>query len=340
MNLESSIAASRLWFTSYVEAWNGFWFTPRPPHTLAILRIITGVMLLYSHLVLATDLSSFLGDQAWINNATARQLHDGAFGFADFGRSYLWYISDPLLLWMHHAITLLVTASLAIGFMTRIVAPAAVLLQLMYLHRLTGTLFGFDQIVTYSAMYLMLSPCGSCYSVDAWLRKRLADRRSRSRSLGWLFPDAAPSIAANIATRLLQLHLCVIYLFGGLAKARGESWWDGTAMWYSVANYEYQSIDITWIANYPRVFSALTHATLFWEIFYCALIWPRMTRPIVLALAVAVHGGIALFLGMITFGLMMIAANLIFLRPETWLRLVGRADAEQEIASGTLDEQA
>jgi hypothetical protein len=34
-------------------------------------------------------------------------------------------------------------------------------------------------------------------------------------------------------------------------------------------------------------------------------------------MAIAVHGGIALFLGMITFGLAMIFANLAFLKPET-----------------------
>jgi len=164
--------------------------------------------------------------------------------------------------------------------------------------------------------------------------------RLRSRPLRWLLPDATPSIAANIATRIFQLHLCIIYLFGGLAKARGVSWWDGTAMWYSVANYEYQSIDLTWIANYPRFFTAMTHVTLFWEIFYCALVWPRLTRPIALAIAVVVHGGIALFLGMITFGLMMIAANIVFLRPETLLRWVGRADPEAEIVLSRDPDQA
>ena len=107
-----------------------------------------------------------------INNQTARSLHDGAFGFADFGRSYLWYFSSPWLLWLHHLVTLLVTAAFAAGFMTRISAPAAWFLQLMYLHRLTGALFGFDQIVTYCAMYLMFTPCGSCYSVDAYLRRK------------------------------------------------------------------------------------------------------------------------------------------------------------------------
>ncbi len=53
-----------------------------------------------------------------------------------------------------------------------------------------------------------------CVSVGraSWLRI--------DSSLG-LLPEAVPSVSANIATRLLQLHLCVIYLFGGLAKARG-----------------------------------------------------------------------------------------------------------------------
>ena len=270
-------------------------------------------MLLYGHLILASQLMSFVGDTAWINNDTARQLHDGAFGITDAGRSYLWYISNPLLLWGHQALTIVVTVAFMIGLLTRITGPAAWFLQLMYIHRLTGALFGLDQIVTYSAMYLMFSPCGSVFSVDAWIRKKYADKITRNRWRTWIFPDARPSVTANIATRLLQLHVCVIYLFGGLAKARGDSWWDGTAVWYAVGNYEYQSVDMTWLAAYPRVVAALSNTTLFWEVFYCMLVWPRLTRPLVLGIAIAVHGGIAMFLGMATFGLMMVAANMIFI---------------------------
>ncbi len=336
MSMSLSPGAQQGVLRGYIDAWERFWFTPRLPHTLAVLRILTGAMLLYSHLVLATDLTAFLGDHAWINNETARQLHDGAFGFSDFGRSYLWYISSPWILWLHHVFTMLVTLCFAVGLFTRITAPLAWFLQLMYLHRMIGTLFGFDQIVTYSAMYLMLAPCGSCFSVDGWLRTKWSERRSQDRRLQWLLPDATPSVAANVATRLFQLHLCVIYMFGGLAKARGQSWWDGTALWYSVGNFEYQSLDMTWIANYPRLFTAMTHATLFWEIFYCALIWPRKTRPVMLAGAVAIHGGIALFLGMITFGVMMIAANLIFIRPEALMRI--RTPREATSESSDADE--
>ncbi|TWU41994.1 HTTM domain-containing protein [Novipirellula artificiosorum] len=326
----------RTWLRVGFTAWDRFWFSPRYPHVLGLLRICTGLMLLYSHLLLATELSSFLGEDAWINNTTAMQLHDGAFGVSDMGRSYLWHVSNPLLLWLHHALTLLVTGAFAAGLLTRITAPAAWFLQLMYLHRLTGTLFGLDQIITYLTMYLALTPSGSCFSVDAWLRHRLAGKCLTHRKLDWLFPEAVPSLAANLGTRLFQIHLCVIYFFGGLAKARGELWWDGTATWFAAANYEYQSMDMTWISRYPWLFSALTHITLFWEIMYFALVWPRLTRPIVLALAVAVHGGIAICLGMVTFGTMMIAANVIFVEPK-WL--LPKSDERGPDASGSRDSK-
>jgi Vitamin K-dependent gamma-carboxylase len=319
MKFSAPLREVHAWSSHAFDAWDGFWFTPRSSYVYSLLRIATGLFLLYSHFVLAADLSSFLGREAWINPELARSLHDGKFGESDWGRSYLWYIESNALLWLHHAFTLAVTAMFTVGLGTRITAPAAWLLQLMYIHRLTGALFGLDQIITYMVMYLSLTPCGSFLSVDAIIRKRLGAKLDSNRKLQWLFPDQSPSVATNVATRLLQIHLCVIYLFGGLAKARGESWWDGTAIWYAVGNHEYQSLDMTWLASYPRVFSLLTHITLFWEVSYCFIVWPKLLRPLTLAIAVAVHGGIALTLGMSTFGLAMICANMIFVDPE-WLR--------------------
>ena len=133
------------------------------------------------------------------------------------------------------------------------------------------------------------------------------------------------SVTANIAIRLIQVHMCVIYLFGGISKLSGNTWWNGTAAWYAIANYEYQSLDMLWLAYYPFVIALASHVTVFWETFYCVLIWPRLTRPIFLALAVAVHGGIALCLGMITFGLAMLIANLAFLPPEATQWMLSRA---------------
>ncbi|WP_417739183.1 HTTM domain-containing protein [Rosistilla oblonga] len=301
----------RRWIASYfaelTTLWDRFWFTPTAPHTLAAIRIAIGLMLLYTHLVLASQLLAFVGTDAWVTTDTVRQLHEN-----DYAWSYLWYVDSPAILWTHHLVTIAVTICFACGIFTRLTAPAAWFLQLMYMHRLTGALFGLDQMTTMITMYLMLTPCGSVWSVDAWLRRR---RDAAGRPSRWWLPSASPSIAANIGTRLLQLHLCVIYLFGGVSKMRGEMWWDGTATWFAVSNYEYQSMDMTWIVHYPILFAALSHATVLWETFYCALVWPRLTRPWVLLTAVMVHGGIAMFLGMITFGVTMIIANAIFIPP-------------------------
>ena len=83
---------------------------------------------------------------------------------------------------------------------------------------------------------------------------------------------------------------------------------------------------MTWIASWttvgPILIALMTHATVFWELLYCCLVWNQYTRPLVLWMAVAVHGGIALFMGMITFGLAMIYANLAFLQPQTVRRWV------------------
>ncbi|MEM1224738.1 MAG: HTTM domain-containing protein [Planctomycetota bacterium] len=305
-----------------IDHWDGFWFTPRHADTLAFLRIATGAMLLYSHVTLAMDLPAFVGNEALIDNATSKSLQDGTYGSPTAAFSTLWFIDSPGMIALHHGITILVTMLMTVGLLTRVTVPIAVLLQWMLLHRLLGSLFGLDQIVTYCAMYLAITPCGSVFSVDAWLRDRFLNRKESAPAkhslwLRWLFPTNEATVAANVATRLLQLHLCAIYLFGGLAKTRGQMWWDGTALWYAISNYEYQSIDVTFLSAYPKVFTALTHVAMFWEIFYIALVWPKATRGIVLALAVAVHGGIAAFLGMITFGLMMIAANMIFIDPAT-----------------------
>ena len=279
-------------------------------------------MILYSHLVVAANLSSFLGDDAWIDNPTIASIHRGDFAPADAARSYLWLISSPALLWLHHLFTIAVTACFAAGFLTRITAPLTWWLQLMLVHRMTGTMFGFDQVTTMLAMYLMFAPSGSVFSIDALIRKRLSVEALTK--FAWLFPAAQPSVAVNIATRLIQLHLCIVYLFGGLWKARGTAWWDGTAIWFAISNAQYQSIEITWIGRYPQLFSIFAHVTVFWEVFYIALIWPKLTRPIVLAIAFAIHSGIALFLGMITFGVIMIVANLAFIAPTFWMRRTHR----------------
>lgn len=304
------ISALRQWRpAALLAAWDRFWFAPSQPHTLAAMRILTGLMLFYTHFVLTLDLDAFLGKSAWVNQSTALLLNTDVNG-ARWAFSYLYYVDSPAILWTAHVAALLVLAMFTAGLFTRVTSVLAFIITLSYCHRLSGALFGLDQINLFLVMYLMLAPSGSLWSLDRWI----ATRRG-------IAPPLAPSTSATVATRLLQLHLCIMYLFGGIDKARGELWWDGSAVWFAIANLEYQSLDLTWLVHQPWLVALLTHVTLFWEVFYPVLVWPKLTRPIFLAMAVAVHGGIALALGMKTFGLAMIIANLVFVSPVLVQRL-------------------
>ncbi len=323
MNERSDTVALR-WFSDWGTSWDRFWFTPRGPHTLAVMRIACGAMLAYLHTVWASVIGDFFGPNAWVTTEVVRAFHRD-----DWAWSWLWYTESTSILMLHQLLAIAASVMMMLGLFTRLAIPLAWWLTLMVCHRMTGALFGLDQVLTMLSMYLMWSRCGSVLSLDVGLRRRWLAATSEAQPTSgqagwgnWLFPAATPSIANNVVTRLLQLHLCVIYLFGGLSKMRGEMWFDGSALWYTAVNYEYQSLDLTWLGRWRIVIATLTATTIFWETFYSALVWPRLTRPLTLALAVFVHGGIALALGMVTFGFIMIVANLAFIEPQTmrgWL---------------------
>ena len=285
------------------EGWQRFWFTPADTATLGLIRILAGAMLFYTHLVWSLDLEAFFGPQAWISAEAFGQLKRDSYMW-----TYLTAIDSTALLWAAHLAALMVFAALMLGLFSRTAAVLAYLIAVAYAHRTPAALFGLDQINVMLAMYLMIGPCGGSYSLDRWLAARRAGGR---------LPPSPPSVSGNVAIRLIQCHMCIIYLFAGLSKLSGESWWAGSALWLSFANLEYQSLDMTWMAGWPRVISLMTHISIAWEVSYCALVWPRLTRPLVIALAIPLHMGIAICLGMMTFGLVMLIGNVAFISP--WL---------------------
>ena len=312
----------------------GFFFDPSTSHTLEIIRIATGLMIVYVHAVWYSRIDDFFGPNALLNLDAWRAIHAG--DVPDSKWTYLAHTDSIWIASLHEWGAMLAGAFAAIGFMTRTSLIAAWLLTLLTAHRLTGFLFGLDQIVLMLSSYLCLSQAGSLLSLDRFLSIKFSSLTSQTwyRWLSGYSPILTADIGDNIldrtataawnntvAMRMMQIHLCIIYLFGGIGKLRGEMWWDGSAMWFSASAYEYQSLDLTWIGNYPVLAALLTHITIFWEVTYIAIVWPRWTRGIALILAVLVHSGIAIFLGMVTFGSIMIVANMAFVSPNLMRRI-------------------
>ncbi len=291
------------WLKDWASAWNRFWFTPQAPTTLGIIRWLTGCMVFYNHLVWSLGMETFLGSQAAIPADYRSDLLVGG----RFAWSHLDWIDSGAWLWGSHVVGLIVIALWTVGFKTRWTGWLTAAWVISYANRATGALFGFDQIAAFLCLYLAISRCGDALSWDASRAARRNENVGQGRA-----------VTNRIATRLIQIHLCLVYLFAGLGKLGGEYWLNGEAVWGALASYEYQSLDMTWLAGHMTLIALMTLVSLIWEVSYAALIWPRLTRPIVLTIAVFVHVGIGAAMGMMTFGLIMLVANLAFVEPQWW----------------------
>lgn len=288
------------WCGAWLRSWNAFWFTPADPLPLAIVRIATGLLLAWSSCVWLLDADAFFGPGGWLPAHEVWRMNDQPWQWS-------WYFaaSSPTAVRVLAGITLAAAVLLTVGLATRLAAVVALLGLVSAANRAPLNVFGLDDTLGLLLIPLVVGPAGACLSVDSRLG----------------LTAATPTVGAGIALRLLQVQLCVVYFFSGCGKMFGASWWEGTALWGAVANSQYRTLDLTWLAWHPLVTNALTLGTLFWEVAYPAIVWPRLTRRLALAMAVVVHLGIGLAMGMLEFGLAMITANLAFVPAATWRSL-------------------
>ena len=207
-------------------------------------------------------------------------------------------------MWPVYGFSMAVLLLFTLGLFTRVTSILSLLVVISFVHRVPQATFGLDQINVMLTLYLAIGPSGQAFSLD-----RLMARRLR----GSVASSPTPSARANLALRLINVHMCVIYFFAGISKLQGESWWTGEAMWRAFSNLEYQSIDMTWLAWHPWLLNLVTQMSVLWEVFFCVLIWRPRLRPLMLAGAVVLHVGIGACLGMWTFGLIMLVGCASFL---------------------------
>jgi hypothetical protein len=291
------------WLGDWLDAWNTFWFTPADPLPLALVRICAAGLLAWASFVWLLDAEAFFGIDGWQRPENVWRMNDQPWQWS-------WYFTadSAATVRLLASITLGAAMMLALGIATPLAAVVALLGFISAVNRAPLNVFGFDDTLGMLLIAVAVGPAGAVLSVD----RLLAPDHAAGR----------PSVRANLALRLIQVHLCVVYLFSGCGKLLGASWWEGTALWGAAANVQYRTLDLTSLASHPWLVNALTLTTLWWEISYPALIWPRLARRLTLAIAVPVHLGIGLAMGMMEFGLAMLTANMAFVPAAVLRRLL------------------
>jgi hypothetical protein len=304
-----------------VNGWNEFWYTPVDPTSLGAIRILTGLMLLYTHAVWGLALHDFFGPDGWISRDLVDIVEQDQIAFS------FWWLVPPRWLWPAYVLAMLILALFTAGLWTRITAILSFLIVVSFVNRVPEALFGLDKINVILTLYLAIGPSGRALSLDRFFARRRGA------------PPPAPSASANFALRLIQVHMCIIYFIAGISKLQGAPWWNGEAMWMAFGNLEYQSADMTWVAWHPWFVNFLTHMTVLWELSFCVFVWIPLLRPLMLASAVVLHVGIGATLGIWTFSLVMLIGCASFLPPDGVARLVAAVTSRRAAQSQSVSRQ-
>jgi hypothetical protein len=355
-----------------LRSWNNFFFKPADPTPLGLIRIFAGLVVLYIHMAHSYDLQEFFGKDAWLpldvanryrhevpnlgapwawsgkdprtippaTEEATRYMDYWTFNpdYVPFKGLYVWsvwyHVTDPGLMVTVHVTFLVIMFLFMIGFCTRITSVLTWLAAISYIQRSPPTLFGQDVMINIALIYLMIGPSGAALSVDRLIGRWWRAFRALRAGLPAPMPvPQPPSVSANLALRLFQIHFCFIYLAAGTSKLLGSLWWDGTALWNILANYEFSPL--RYQAYYDFLRFLAEHRWL-WEVFMTGgalftlaveigfpfLVWVRKLRWICLAGAVALHTGIALSMGLNVFSMCMIVLLMAFIPVEAIHRLL------------------
>ena len=314
------------------EGWTRFWFAPSDPYPLGVVRIGAGLVGLYLLLIYTFDIARLFAADGLVPAETAKEMfrleREVRFGTVTSGRSvdlswvsYLYYFRHPSELYVVHALGGIVLLLFTVGFFTRLTAIGSLIVALAYLHRGWMLAGPVDHLLPIVIFYLCFAPCGAYLSVDRWIARR---RKAIPLQRGLAEHEASPSWAATVVSRLLQIHLLLIYAMMALGQVASDAWWDGSAVWWIVARPETRLIDFRWIRFSPHLMHLAAYALVAFEVAFVVLVWNRVLRPLMLALSIVFWVFLGLISAQMPLALLMIAAQFVFWSPRLLREICGK----------------
>jgi hypothetical protein len=208
-------------------------------------------------------------------------------------------LSESTLLSLVWIVLLAAASCLVIGLFCRTATIVAWFLHLSAIKSSALLSYGVDNFTSIGFFYLLLSPLPDHLSLDSrWRKWPIKDKQLHSF---W--------------KRVLQLHICVIYFFSGIAKLLGSGWWNGESLWRAVTRPPFDVVSSSVLIHARYLFLPLGLGIALLETSYPVFIWPRRTRLIWLATIVAMHCAIAALMGLYLFALVMIVLNVAAFAP-------------------------
>jgi hypothetical protein len=316
------------WTGRLFQGWCRFWFVPVDPIGLHGVRWLAGLLFLAWLLPFAGHVDSLFGLAGWLDRQGYTEL--AKLSPQERGPIPVWsllYLAGNDAGWLHAIYwgSVAVLALFTLGVATRWTAPLAwVVVASFTAHPVIA--YDGDILLLILAFYLMIGYL--FYGLDSTARSPW--RLAFGWTTPWLFGrgrigDTAgqPSVGANVALRLLQVNLAILFVTSGVHKLQIGDWWAGWAYWYPffppfTTTLEQVRAEGPNASLILGVLSLAAYATMAWQIGFPFFAWQPRFRWLLL-------GGAALgWLGMVfvhalpLFGPAIAIGCLSFLTPGEW----------------------
>lgn len=293
-------------FQEIRELWYRIWFKPQSPAPICLFRILLGLIVILSILLWLPDLYTWFGYDGIVSIQTMEQ-------FQGSNRFSILFWLPPDNRWVTGLYWLMFVACLSftLGFRANLSALILFLCVTSFHHRNLLIFHSGDTLIRVCLFLLIFGPIGKMYSIDSWLRRRSGAEQ-----------DTANELCSPWTQNLLRFQIAIVYAQSTLAKMDGETWWNGTAVYYASHMEDFHKFPVPVIFDHVFGYQIATWATLAIELSLWTLIWVKELRYYVLAAGVLLHLGIDWTMNLPVFENLMIACYTLFLKPEDVERFV------------------
>lgn len=287
---------------------NQFFFQPVSPLPLAAFRIVFGLCVVATLLLLRPDWLDWFGVHAWLTSSTQSVLEPGVRInlFQMLPSSDTWILA---FFWTFLAFAVLLTA----GCFTRLSSIAVYVGLTSIQQRNLLIMHGGDTFLRVSSFFLMFAPAGAALSIDRIIRIRRG------------VEGAQPAPRSPWAQRMIQIELSLLYITSFWWKAKGHTWWDGTALYYITHLPEIQRFPIPAWTLKPLFLKLGSWLALGIELSIGTFIWVRPLRHPILLIGLCFHLCLEYALNIPMFQWDVLTAYVLFIDPghlERFMRFI------------------
>lgn len=289
---------------SFLKKLEEFWFPTISGRVLALIRIFLATAMIYDTFTFLPARDSLFGLEGILGEFGSRRPYSTLTSFIESFGGHVPAL-DPTGLNILFAIYIYALLMLLVGYYHRF---AALLVWIIYQYFMMRNYIIFDggnSLASILLFFIIFLPADATLSLRTWIREK-----------SWQESWKEKVIESAWALRLIQIQICIVYMSAFWYKTQGETWLNGSAVYYATRLPIYVNPDFAFLFEGILFIKMATYATLALEISFPILIWFRRTRIWILTAATLFHLVLEFSLVINIFQWVMIAGLLSFLPPE------------------------